>query len=67
MAKPIVTEAQLRHTHRTLRISTPFEAMSEALRATVAAAARAMAARAQSRLSTRSVDLKRRAAGDFED
>lgn len=67
MAKPIVTDAQLRHTHRALRIATPFDAMSEMLRAAVAAAARAMAARDHSRSHTPSVDLKRRAAGDFED
>lgn len=67
MAKPVVSDAQLRHTHRALRIVTPFDAMSDMLRAAVAAAARAMATRDQSRSHTPSVDLKRRAAGDFED
>lgn len=67
MAKPIVTDAQLRRTHRALRIATPFDAMSDLLRAAVAAAARAMATRDQFRLRTTSIDLKRRAAGDIED
>ena len=67
MAKPIVTDAQLRHTHRALRIATPFDAMSDMLRTAVAAAARAMAARDQARSHSSSIDLKRRAAGDFED
>ncbi|UBM11707.1 hypothetical protein [Cupriavidus metallidurans] len=67
MARPIVTEAQLRRTHRALRIATPFDAMSDMLRAAVAAAARAMAKRDQHRSHPHSVDLKRRAAGDFED
>ncbi|WP_313817731.1 hypothetical protein [Cupriavidus sp.] len=67
MAKPIVTDALLRHTHRALRIATPFDAMSDMLRAAVAAAARAMAARDHARSHPPSVDLKRRAAGDFED
>ncbi|MBP0629772.1 hypothetical protein [Cupriavidus sp. AcVe19-1a] len=71
MAKPIVTEAELRRTHRALRIATPFDAMSDLLRATLAAAARAMASRqrqrAPRRCATASTDLKRRAAGDFDD
>ena len=67
MAKPIVTDAQLRHTHRALRIATPFEAMSDMLRTAVAAAARAMATREQARSHPPSIDLKRRASGDFED
>lgn len=67
MARPIVTEAQLRRTHHALRIATPFDAMSDMLRAAVAAAARAMTKRDQRRSHTQSVDLKRRAAGDFED
>lgn len=67
MAKPLVTDAELRRTHRALRITTPFDAMSDLLRAAVAAAARAMATPDQSRLRTPSIDLKRRAAGDFED
>jgi len=66
-SKPVVTDAQLRHTHRALRISTPFDAMSDMLRAAVAAAARAMATREQTRPHIPSTDLKRRAAGDFED
>jgi len=66
VARPIVTEAQLRRTHRALRIATPFEAMSDLLRSAVAAAARAMAARDARRTCAPSVDLKRRAAGDFE-
>jgi len=70
--KPFVTEAQLRRTHQALRIATPFDAMSDLLRRTVAAAARAMAARdmaarGQARPRALSIDLKRRAAGDFED
>ena len=64
--KPIVTDAQLRSAHRALRIATPFDAMSDLLHTAVAAAARAMATRNPSHLSTASVDLKRRAAGDFE-
>lgn len=67
MGKPIVTDAQLRHTHRALRIATPFEAMSDMLRTAVTAAARAMAAREQCRSHTPSIDLKCRAAGDFEE
>ncbi|WP_115953991.1 hypothetical protein [Cupriavidus plantarum] len=67
MAKPTVTDAQLRRTHRALRIATSFDAMSDMLRTTVAAAARAMAARDQFRSRAPDVDMKRRAAGDFED
>lgn len=69
MGRPLVdlvTEAQLRRAHRVLRIATPFEGMSELLRRTVAAAARAMAVR-EHRAPNASIDLKRRAAGDFED
>lgn len=66
-SKPVVTDAQLRHTHRALRISTPFDAMSDMLRAAVAAAARAMAAREGAHPHGPHTDLKRRAAGDFED
>lgn len=67
MAKSIVTEAELRRTHRVLRIATPFEAMSELLRAAVAAATRAIAAQDARRSGAPSVDLKRRAAGDMEE
>lgn len=67
MAKSIVTEDQLRRTHQVLRIATPFDAMSELLRAAVAAAARAMASRDGQRPRSPSSDLKNRAAGDFED
>jgi len=68
MPKPRVTEAQLRRTHQALRMATPFDAMSDLLRRTVAAAACAMAARDQRRSQrTSSVDLKRRAAGDIEE
>lgn len=62
----IVSEAQLRRAHRALRIATPFDAMSELLIAAVGAAARAMAARDQRRIQPPSIDLKHRAAGDFE-
>lgn len=66
MVDSIVSEAQLRRAHRALRIATPFEAMSELRIAAVGAAARAMAARDQRRTQPSSIDLKRRAAGDFE-
>lgn len=66
-SKPVVTDAQLRHTHRALRIATPFDAMSDMLRAAVAAAARAMVTREQTHSLAPFTDLKRRAAGDFED
>lgn len=67
MDRPLVTEAQLRRAHAALRIATPFEAMSDLLRRTVAAAARAIAARDKARPRVPSIDLKRRAAGDFEE
>ncbi|MWL87132.1 hypothetical protein [Cupriavidus sp. SW-Y-13] len=67
MNMPIVTEAQLRHAHQVLRIVTPFEGMSELLRRTVVAAARAMAVKVPGRMADRTavVDLKRQAGGDF--
>ncbi|SPR99524.1 hypothetical protein [Cupriavidus taiwanensis] len=71
MAKPAVTDADLRRAHRAMRIATPFDAMSDLLRAALAATARAMASRelqrAARRPTGRTPDLKRRAAGDFDD
>ncbi|SPK73079.1 conserved protein of unknown function [Cupriavidus taiwanensis] len=71
MAKPAITDADLRRAHRAMRIATPFDAMSDLLRAALAAAARAMASRELQRAARRPAgggpDLKRRAAGDFDD
>ncbi|WP_029046555.1 hypothetical protein [Cupriavidus sp. amp6] len=71
MAKPAVTDADLRRAHRAMRIATPFDAMSDLLRAALAAAARATASRELQRAARRPAggapDLKRRAAGDFDD
>ncbi|SPA24004.1 conserved hypothetical protein [Cupriavidus taiwanensis] len=71
MAKPAITDADLRRAHRAMRIATPFDAMSDLLRTALAAAARAMASREQQRAAPRPAgrisDLKRRAAGDFDD
>lgn len=67
MAKPELTEADLRRAHRTMRIATPFEAMSDLVRRALAAAAGAMAVRDRQRAARRPVDMKRRAGGDFED
>ncbi len=71
MAKPALSEAELRRAHRAMRIATPFEAMPDLLRTALAAAARAMARREQQRAARRpaggACDLKRRASGDFDD
>ncbi|RWA51728.1 hypothetical protein AU476_21130 [Cupriavidus sp. UYMSc13B] len=71
MVKPGVTEDELRRTHRLMRIATPFEGMSELLRAALAAAARAMLSRDRQRSARRAAagrpDMKRRAGGDFVD
>lgn len=71
MVKPGVTEDELRRAHRLMRIATPFEGMSELLRAALAAAARAMLRqqkqRAKRRAAAGSPDMKRRAGGDFGD
>lgn len=71
MAKPAITDADLRRVHHAMRITTPFDAMSDLLRTALAAAARAMASREQQRAARRPArgapDLKRRAAGDFDD
>lgn len=71
MARPELTDADLRRAHRAMRIATPYEAMSDLLRAALAAAARAMASRQQQRTARAhrftTPDLKRRAAGDFDD
>ena len=71
MAKPAITDADLRRAHRAMRIATPFDAMSDLLRTALEAAARAMASREQQRAARRRArgipDLKRRAAGDFDD
>lgn len=71
MARPDVTDAELRRAHRAMRIATPYEAMSDLLRTALAAAARAMASRQQQRTARahhhNTPDLKRRAAGDFDD
>lgn len=71
MARPELSDADLRRAHRAMRIATPYEAMSDLLRAALAAAARAMASREQQRTARArrltTPDLKRRAAGDFDD
>lgn len=71
MAKPAITDADLRRAHRAMRIATPFDTMSDLLRTALAAAARAMASRERQRTTRRPAgrnpDLKRRAAGDFDD
>lgn len=67
MAKPELTEADLRRAHRAMRIATPFEAMSDLVRRALTAAAGAMAARDRQRTARRPADMKRRAGGDFED
>ncbi|CAM3105490.1 hypothetical protein [Cupriavidus taiwanensis] len=71
MVKPAINDADLRRAHRAMRIATPFDAMSDLLRTTLAAAARAMASCERQRATRRPVgsipDLKRRAAGDFDD
>lgn len=67
MARPIVTEDDLRREHAAMRIVTPFEGLSEGVRRALAAAAGARAKRVQSRALRSPVDLKRRAAGDFND
>ncbi|MEC3766847.1 hypothetical protein [Cupriavidus sp. SS-3] len=71
MDKPAITDADLRRAHRAMRIATPFDAMSDLLRTALAAAARAMASRERQRTTRCSAgrisDLKRRAAGDFDD
>lgn len=71
VAKPAVTDVDLRRVHRAMRIATPFDAMSDLLRTVLVAAARAMASREQQRAARRPAggtpDLKRHAAGDFDD
>ncbi len=71
MARPNVTDTELRRAHRAMRITTPFDAMSDLLRTALSAAARAMARREQQRAARRTTagvtDLKCRAAGDFDD
>lgn len=67
MDRPVVTEDDLRREHAAMQIVTPFDALSEAVRRALAAAAGARAKRTQSRVLRAPVDLKRRAAGDFDD
>ena len=67
MAKPVVTEADVRWAHRFLHLTTPYDAMPPVLRAAVASAAAALAPRLRRRSASPAVDLKRRAAGDRDD
>ena len=66
MSKPPVTEAEVRHAYRFLRVVTPYDAMSAPLRAVVTATARARLKK-RARAAAAAVDLKRRAAGDLDD
>jgi len=67
MGKPAITEADIRWMHGFLHLTTPYDAMPPQLRTAVVAAAAALAPRLRRRASQPAVDLKRRAAGDFED
>lgn len=67
MARPPITEADVRWTHRFLHLTTPYDAMPAQLRAAVVAAAAALAPRLRRRSATPATDLKRRAAGDLDD
>jgi hypothetical protein len=67
MARPAITEADVRWTHRFLALRTPYDAMPPHLRAAVVAAAAALAPRLRRRACPPTVDLKRRAAGERDD
>ncbi|OIT10839.1 hypothetical protein BL243_24200 [Ralstonia solanacearum] len=67
MDRPDITEADMRWTHRFLRLITPYDAMPPALRKAVALAADALAPLRQRRSNPPAIDLKRRAAGDLDD
>lgn len=67
MARPVITEDDERWAHRFLRLSVPFEALSDCVRAAVAATARALASRLRRRNAPVLIDFKRRAAGDLDD
>ncbi|OIT17066.1 hypothetical protein BL243_07815 [Ralstonia solanacearum] len=68
MAKPDITEDDVRWTHRYMGVPTPYDAMSALVRRTVESAAGALAPRLRwPTAKAKPVDLKRRAAGDFDD
>lgn len=67
MGKPAITEDDERWAHRFLRLTVPFEALSNCVRAAVKATARALAPRLRPPPEPTPIDFKRRAAGDFDD
>lgn len=68
MARPDITEDDVRWTHRFMGIPTPFDAMSALVRRTVETAASALAPRLRwPAAKAPTVDFKRRAADDFDD
>ena len=62
-----VSDDDLRRTHAALRITTPLCDLCEPARRALAIVAADHAQRAARRAAANPVDLKRRAAGDFED
>lgn len=68
MARPVITEDDVRWTHRFMGVPTPYEAMSVPVRRAVETAASALAPKLRwPAAKTQPVDFKRRAAGDFDD
>ncbi len=66
MDRPDITEADVRWTHRFLRLVTPYDAMPPALRRAVVLAAGALAPLRRRRSNPPAIDFKRRAAGDLD-
>lgn len=68
MAKPTITEADVRWAHRFMCLTTPFDAMPPLLRVAVETAAAVLAPKYRhSNAPHPAVDFKRRAAGDLDD
>lgn len=69
MAKPEISDADIRRAHQAMRVATPLEDASPLMLALLAAVARHLLRRDQHHPWPRTarIDLKRRAAGDFDD
>ena len=68
MAKPEVSDTDIRHAHKAMRVTTPLEDASLLMLALLTAVARHLVRRDQHHRSPRArIDLKRRAAGDLDD
>jgi hypothetical protein len=68
LSRPAITNADISRAHREMRIATPLDSVSPLQETVLTAVARWIVSREDRRAKHRStLDIKRRAAGDFDD